>query len=85
MVANQQQSKSEPPPSFTPVDGPSIVRFGRYEIIGEIGSGGMGSVFRAKQVGLDRITAVKVLRPEQYEAFAGTPRWNVFAPSSRWA
>ena len=38
--------------------------FGRYEIIGEIGRGGMGTVYRAHDTKMQREVAVKVLRPE---------------------
>jgi serine/threonine-protein kinase len=34
---------------------------GRYEIIGELGHGAMGSVFRAKDPAMDRIVAVKTI------------------------
>jgi len=34
-----------------------------YELIAPIGSGGFGTVFQARQLKLDRIVAVKVLRP----------------------
>ena len=34
-------------------------RLGPYEIIGAIGAGGMGEVYRAKDTRLDRIVAIK--------------------------
>jgi len=37
---------------------------GRYEIMGLLGKGGMGAVYRARDRQLDEVVAVKVLRPE---------------------
>lgn len=36
---------------------------GRYEIFGLIGKGGMASVYKARQINLDRIVALKVIHP----------------------
>ena len=36
---------------------------GEYEIHHELGRGGMGSVFLAREIGLDRLVAIKVLPP----------------------
>lgn len=44
-------------------------RLGPYEIVSALGAGGMGEVYRARDMRLDRIVAIKVLRPE----VAGNP------------
>ena len=35
-----------------------------YEIIGKLGTGGMGTVWRARDTSLDREVAIKVLPPD---------------------
>jgi eukaryotic-like serine/threonine-protein kinase len=39
-------------------------RIGDYELISKLGEGGMGSVFKARQVFMDRVIALKILSPK---------------------
>lgn len=39
-------------------------RIGDYELISKLGEGGMGSVFKARQVLMDRLIALKILAPK---------------------
>ena len=65
------------------IDAESMLRAGieqtlgdRYEIIRPLGSGGMGAVFLARERALDRLVAIKVLRPDLAEAAEGRERFR---------
>ena len=47
-----------------PLLDPGTVLSARYEIIDVLGKGGMGAVYKAKDLELDRLVALKVIRPE---------------------
>ena len=55
---------------------------GRYEIIEEVGRGGMAIVYLAKCLVLNRYVAIKVLRPEYREDEEFIKRFKIEAQSA---
>ena len=52
----------------------SGTRFGPYEILNLVGTGGMGEVYRARDTRLDRPVAIKIVKDEISERFAREAR-----------
>lgn len=49
---------------------------GRYELSAMLGAGGMGTVFRAKDLELDEVVALKVLDPDLVDSIEALGRFK---------
>jgi len=64
------------PSSATPGPSGSQIIAGRYVILGLVGVGGMGSVYRAHDRVLDEVVALKMLRPDMVDAPGALARFH---------
>src|ERR1051326_3802003 len=80
-LAIEEESAIKSPASIS-ADRPRVRYFGDYELLEEIARGGMGAVFKARQLSLNRTVAVKMIAAGQLASPAVVQRFHVEAEAA---
>jgi WD40 repeat protein/tetratricopeptide (TPR) repeat protein/tRNA A-37 threonylcarbamoyl transferase component Bud32 len=65
-----------------PLRNPAVRRFGDYELIGELAQGGMGIVYYARQISLQRAVAIKIIRSGLFATESEVERFRTEAQAA---
>ncbi|MHC1768173.1 MAG: WD40 repeat domain-containing serine/threonine protein kinase [Verrucomicrobiia bacterium] len=81
-LAQAGQAVPNPPLGVGLASATRLRYFGDYELLGEIGRGGMGVVYRARQLSLNRLVAVKMLLHSRFSDEVFVKRFHTEAEAA---